>query len=117
LSEIALQAQGVFAFNEPEIVDELKLTRDQRTAIRQIIQDLFARPWRPPEHEPVRDKGRGPSAEAMEKAVARAVDILNPEQARRWRELTGSPFADALELRQWGRHGGKPPGPPPRPSN
>jgi hypothetical protein len=114
LSEIALQVQGVFAFNEPEIVDELKLTREQRAAIRQIVQDLFVRPPQPP--EPGRGR-RGPTAEAFEKAVASAVDVLNPEQARRWRELTGPPFPAAAELRQWGRPGSKPPGGPPRPQN
>jgi hypothetical protein len=119
LNEIALQAQGVFAFNEPEIVDELELTRDQRTAIRQIVQDLFARPFRPPEREGGRERGpgrRGPDPEAMEHAVAQAVAILRPKQARRWHELTGQSFADAAALRTWGRFGGRPPGPPRQPN-
>jgi hypothetical protein len=119
----------VFAFNEPEISDDLELTREQRAAIRQVVRDLFARPSRTSEREPGREKGRGSATEAsasartaemdkIDKAVAKAVEVLNPEQARRWRELTGPPFADVADLRHWGRKGsGKPPGPPPRLTN
>ena len=119
LSEIAIQAQGVFAFNEPENVDELELTREQRAAIRQIIQNLFTKAYRPPERERERafEGGRERArAEAWEQAVARAVEILTPRQARRWHELTGAPFADAAVLRSWGRRGDRPPGPPRQPN-
>ena len=120
LSEIAIQAQGVFAFNEPEIVDELQLTKDQRSAIRKIIQDLFAKATRPPEREGDRARGREGSrerarTEALDQVLAQAVEVLTPQQARRWHELTGPTFADAPALR-WGRRGDRPMGPPRQPN-
>ncbi|HVA44877.1 MAG TPA: protein kinase [Pirellulales bacterium] len=53
LRQLALQAQGLWAFKEPEVVAALELTRGQRLAIRKIERELF-------EREPPHDHRHGP---------------------------------------------------------
>ncbi|MGH7137067.1 MAG: serine/threonine protein kinase, partial [Pirellulales bacterium] len=43
LGQLALQAQGVWAFKEPDVVTALELTSEQRSAIRKIEREQFGR--------------------------------------------------------------------------
>ena len=101
LKQLAIQSQGVFVFKEPEIVEALDITPKQRTAIRAIEHDMFAK------MRALRQQGRGrgeggwrpPNPELMDEAVGRVVALLTADQARRWHELTGAVFPGAGSLR------------------
>ena len=134
--QIALQARGIFAFKDPEIVRALRLTSDQRAAIRDIERQMFSERFRPPgidasgrfpppgppgppppfaRIEPSRGAGRpfgelGGPRTSMARWVAKAVELLTPEQVAVWRELTGPEFSDQDALAPPGPPG--PPGPP-----
>ncbi|MCC7423439.1 MAG: serine/threonine protein kinase [Planctomycetaceae bacterium] len=67
LRQISIQTQGLFAFKEPEIVQALQLTPEQRLAIREIESDIFAfaprapgGPRPPPPHGENRGRPPGP---------------------------------------------------------
>jgi serine/threonine protein kinase len=83
LRQIGLQAEGLGAFSEPEVVSELKLTAEQRDRIRTLEDEaLFG--WM---------RGARPAAEgdAREGTVkARLAAVLTDEQARRWRAMSGA---------------------------
>jgi serine/threonine protein kinase len=91
LRQIALQAEGPAAFREPEVVDALKLTGDQREQIRGIEETALFRQ--------IRENRSGKSAGAtgtfpMHKILA----VLTPEQTERWRELTGPRIRGPLSV-------------------
>jgi hypothetical protein len=112
LKQISLQSQGLFAFQEPEVIQALELTVDQRQQIREIeFQSIFGRgPKPPPEMFANRDgrkdspdgplkghfHGPPPNKEEderrMREAVQKAVSLLTPEQTERWNALIGLPF-------------------------
>jgi serine/threonine protein kinase len=68
LGQLALQAQGVWAFKEPDVVAALELTSEQRAAIRKIEREQFGHgagrgreppdgPGPRPDRRPPRDHG------------------------------------------------------------
>jgi serine/threonine protein kinase len=109
LGQIELQRQGIWAFHEPTVAAELKLTAEQRERIQLIEEDTFrdafrVRPGASPEQLRKQHEHR------MSLANERLVEVLTREQARRWREMTGEPFKGPVFF---GPLFG-PPGPPPR---
>jgi hypothetical protein len=101
LKQLAIQSQGVFVFREPEIVDAIEITPEQRAAIRTIVHDTLAKLFPPRDHR--RGQGdfrwRPPNPELMDEAVARVVKLFNTDQIRRWHELTGPIYPGAGTLR------------------
>lgn len=91
LEQIGLQLQGFMAFMQPDVVAALGLTESQRDAIRLIGIETFAARW---EHHNLADEAR--RQEARETAFRTAMDrvraLLTPEQAAKWKKLTGDPF-------------------------
>jgi serine/threonine protein kinase len=111
--QIALQAQGVGAFREPEVAAALKLTAEQRERLRAIESDVFfAHPDRPRPGLSLPDPAGKTAAEVREAAMARARAVLTEEQLRRWKELIGEQYRGPLPG-PLGRPPGPPPGPPP----
>jgi serine/threonine protein kinase len=134
--QIALQAQGLAAFREPEIASALKLTTEQRERIRAIEADTFRGgppegwpPDGPPrgghrEGSPGGKRPEGPPPEKRnawfeemrkaqeqrrKEACNRGLALLTAEQLKTWNELIGEPFTGSL-------HCGPPFGfPPPHP--
>jgi len=115
LREISLQLGGPKAYSDPQIVKELDLTADQQFQIG-AIDEAFRAQMGPP---PGAQGGGGktttpPSPEAMRKKITelhksaeeKFVKLLNEEQKKKWKELTGKPFTGDVRL--------GPPGPPPR---
>jgi len=89
LRQLALQSEGPGAFREPEVVDALGLTHEQRQRIRAIAEEiLFSQPREI-------QSGRLPE-DAARTAVDRIVALLTPEQARRWKEMAGEPIRGQL---------------------
>jgi hypothetical protein len=75
LRQIGLQAEGLSAFRDPEVVADLRLTPAQREQIRVIEEVAWMRPGGP---------------EPADRATnERLLGVLTEEQSRRWRELTG----------------------------
>lgn len=119
LKQIMLQSQGLFAFQEPDIIDALQLTSEQRRSIREIeFQAVFGRgPRHFPEGRPPLDfRGPPPNREEDDRrrrdAVQQVVALLEPEQRERWELLTGPPFIGRVMQMHHGMPFGPPPGPP-----
>jgi serine/threonine protein kinase len=111
LKQITLRHQGPAAFRQPEIVEKLGLTPEQRERIRVILARVFSRmpdgmgPMGPPpgppgfgklEHKhfqgPPLDKPPGHHDDDLEDATKQIEAQLTPAQLEQWRELTGKPF-------------------------
>ena len=96
LRQIALQSEGPGAFREPEVVDALQLTADQRERIRAIEEEVLIGQLREMRSggtpaESAKNRGaKGPPA--WERILAE----LTTEQSRRWRELAGEPIRGPL---------------------
>jgi hypothetical protein len=119
LRQIALQINGLRAFDDPDIAAELKLTAQQKERLRGIAAEAFfckvtdghdgrggpghviiiggrgghggrgpGKPGKPGKQPPEQDW-----RDASEKILA----VLNDEQARRWKEMTGPPFKGLSE--------------------
>jgi serine/threonine protein kinase len=89
LRQLALQAEGPGAFREPEVVEALALSPDQRERIRAIEEEvIFGRVRERPSGGVPDDSGRT--------AVDRILAALTPEQARRWKEMAGEPIRGPL---------------------
>ncbi|HZU34880.1 MAG TPA: hypothetical protein VFA18_03175, partial [Gemmataceae bacterium] len=121
LKQIDLQVQGLRAFHDPDIVQGLKLTTQQRMQIHEIEAEVFEPPPGGPDRPPGPEHGRhhGPPPHhkregKVRDAVARVVALLTPEQGRRWRQQVGEPFRTSQSPHHFGM-----PGPPdcPPPDN
>ena len=97
LGQITLQLQGLRAFDEPEVIERLRLTTVQREHIRQAGMAAFASMWNDP------GKGRDhPRPEEfregiMQPAVEKALAVLTPAQLAEWKKLIGPAFVGALD--------------------
>jgi hypothetical protein len=125
LKQIALQARGLWAFQDAQVADALKLTAAQREKIRAIGAKAVAAPpmggrgWgrggpgprgrgRPFDRGPWKEdeqRMRKEHERKMKAAYEEALELLTSAQAKRWREITGEPVE--------GLTPGCPPGPPP----
>jgi hypothetical protein len=98
--QILLQQRGPEAFSEAEVRIALKLTRAQQDQLRMLIAEGL---------DEMRDQFRfGPgsaSAQAArevftsvrKKTMAKAVAVLNDEQKKTWKEMTGEPLEVKLD--------------------
>lgn len=93
--QIQLQASGPGAFASPRVEEALKLTDDQKGKIRtvndelgQSIRDAF---------EADRENAFTKIAELRKGATEKAVAVLNDDQKKTWKELTGEPFEVKFE--------------------
>ena len=96
LRQIALQSEGAGAFREPEVVDALRLTSEQRERIRAIEEEALIGQLREMRSgiAPVEGaKARGPKGPS---AWERILAVLTADQSRRWRELVGEPIRGPL---------------------
>jgi serine/threonine protein kinase/heme exporter protein D len=116
LRQIDLQFKGVRAFEEQDVIEALHLDASQLARIRAIqAQDLCAAfgdchhgpPGKPPpsggppDHPPSRIGAPLPPFEP----VRQIEGVLNPEQQKKWRELTGRPFIRHGPPPQYGGYG------------
>jgi hypothetical protein len=90
LTQIAIQYAGIHAFRNPEVIDALKLTSEQKKLIRQIERDSFANR---PERGGGSAAGSGgpPAWPQRHEIVAKVLAILKPEQVQIWTQMTGKP--------------------------
>ena len=87
LKQIELQFQGVRALQSEEIVKALDLTDDQNRRGKTLVEDF------------VNDSLKLPAErqKAYQKLFMEAADkipsLLTPDQRKKWKEMTGEPFA------------------------
>lgn len=91
--EISLQQQGYSALAQPAVADELKLTDDQKSKLKDIVQH---------QQEAMREifqSAAGDRAAAQEKmqALRKETDdkiaaLLTDDQKNHWKEMLGGPF-------------------------
>jgi eukaryotic-like serine/threonine-protein kinase len=96
LRQIALQSEGTGAFREPEVVDALRLTPEQRELIRAIEEEVLIgqlREMRSGMTPAEGAKTRGPKGPS---AWERILAVLTADQSQRWRELVGEPIRGPL---------------------
>ena len=90
-----LQFRGPGAFDDPEIIDALQLTKDQRQRIRELefanMRSLFgfARPGRGPGPGPKTELA--PRQQYRRNGVEPILQVLTPAQKETWKKLTGAP--------------------------
>jgi serine/threonine protein kinase len=112
LRQLSLQARGLAAFEEAEIVERLKLTAEQRDRIRGI--GFGPPPGMPifrgrPGPGPFGGPGKGGDDQERKKSVLnQALSVLTEAQRAQWRELTGMPFQGDLSHHPHCRPGGPP---------
>lgn len=123
LKQIWVQSQRIFAFQEPDVIDSLQLTTEQRQQIRDIeFQTIIGRgppPFdRPPPDGERHFRGPPPHHEEdeqrMREALEKIVALFTAEQVTRWEQLTGPKFNGRGPIFHPGFRGGPPPfrGPP-----
>jgi serine/threonine protein kinase len=89
--QIARQYIGPLAFSDPEVVDVLRFSADQRTRIRAILDEAGPTATKFGPHGGPRNRAEW-SAEAERRALELILGVLSTEQRRKWGELTGKPF-------------------------
>jgi Spy/CpxP family protein refolding chaperone len=91
LHQIELQQEGVVAFADPEVAKKLKLSDEQKSKLKTIaddsrkeMTDLFG--------QGQGQEARTKMAEIRKAANEKAVGVLNDDQKKEWKEMTGAPF-------------------------
>jgi hypothetical protein len=108
LRQIARQVRGAEAFSDPDVVEALRLTREQRDQVRRIQQRVPEGRFESGDWE---DRAR--KEEELEKSrVQDILGLLTPEQLETWNGLTGESFTGkTMKYRFFIRRGpGGPPG-------
>ncbi len=116
LKQIEHQVAGVNMFQDEEVQKTLKLTDDQKGKIKEINDDLNK------EMREMFQPGQKPGPETFTKiqsmrkdALTSAVKVLNDDQKKTYKELTGEPLElTPQDLFQGRGRGGKPGGDKPR---
>jgi Spy/CpxP family protein refolding chaperone len=106
LNQIQLQQRGIDAFTDSEVQTALKLTGEQKDKIKTITDD-----FRRDQREIFQGARGGNFQEAQQKTAAlrketleKVTSLLNADQKKAWKDLTGEPF----EVRfQFGRGRGR----------
>lgn len=104
LTQIDYQFRGAFAFNDPEVQAKLKITDDQKTAIREIEQEsmesmrsLFSNIGN---DEEARKEARTKMVELQKSTKEKVEGKLTDDQKKAWKELIGAPFEVKFAPRQ-----------------
>jgi len=91
LMQIAIQSTGIYAFREPDIVQALGLTSEQRAMARaiesQVVITSFGRRsmgggW---------EERRRQQEQVSREAVSKVLEKLHPDQRLKWEQLIGPP--------------------------
>jgi len=104
--QIELQQRGATALGEAKIQDELKLTDDQRSNIKTILEDSRK------ESKELFGQGGGTDFKARiekmqnfrKETQTKVMGVLTSDQKKAWRQMTGDPFT--IEMPAFGGFGG-----------
>jgi hypothetical protein len=115
IRQIGVQAMGIRAFSDKDVVEKLKLDDGQKEKVKTITDDLqkesmelgqgLFQQGQPPDQEKMQEFQKK-SAELRKKAFDKAKEVLKDDQKKAWADLTGKEF-DVTKLNQFGgRRGG-----------
>lgn len=105
LRQISRQLRGIDAFRDSDVVDTLRLTREQRESIREIASQYYSELRR---HGGPRQETAAAAEVLQQYAVGNVMDKLTLPQVDAWKSLIGDPFTGSIGSRDGGF------GPPPR---
>jgi hypothetical protein len=98
LKQIAWQEGGASAFGDPELIEALGLTEEQKESIRVIRDEARRAGWVGPRPGGPRPEDWKKAADSWRNARDRVLAVLTADQEVRWRELTGEPFKGEIRL-------------------
>jgi hypothetical protein len=120
LHQVQFQQRGLAVFQDEDVQKKLSLSSEQKEKLKTLADDL---------QKDIREVGGGgggggrgrPNPEAMTKiqglrkeAATNAQKVLNDDQKKTFKDLSGEPFEIKFEGRQGGKPGGGKPGDKPR---
>jgi serine/threonine protein kinase len=91
LTQIGIQSAGIYAFREPDIVQALGLTSEQRAQVREIESKVMITSYGRRSMAGGWEERRRQQEQISREAVATALGLLHPEQLQRWEQLVGPP--------------------------
>lgn len=97
LKQIILQLQGITAFEQPEVVDALRLTESQRQAMRQIEAETFIMLGERSEFDDQQTR-RERKRQLLQSAMTKCLAVLTPVQSTTWQEMIGAAFAGRVSV-------------------
>jgi hypothetical protein len=101
--QIRLQQAGVQAFTQPDIQKSLNLTDEQKDAVKTISEDAAKQRRDLTQGGGGRGQGNAEKLAAIRKeSLDRVQKLLNADQKKTWKEMTGEPFTI---VRPQGRRG------------
>jgi Spy/CpxP family protein refolding chaperone len=106
LDQIVVQAQGLRAFSEKNVQEALKLTDEQKTAIKEISEGVQKKVQEETKDLDRRErftKGREIRQKLTKEAMGKIATKLTADQKKTWKELVGKPFEIKFDF---GRPGG-----------
>jgi Spy/CpxP family protein refolding chaperone len=101
LKELYLQSQGIAALRLPEVIESLGITDEQRQKISALQEQARARrvtalpgpsDQTPEERQREMDERQKQMREAKQKLLDDALQVLTPEQRKKFEEMTGKPL-------------------------
>ena len=93
--QISLQARGLQAFASASVDERLKLTSDQKSKIREIVdatRSSFAGAVNKDASEQVRTEARNKRAATQKENMTKVQALLTDDQKNTWKEMTGEPI-------------------------
>jgi Spy/CpxP family protein refolding chaperone len=112
LKQIETQQRGIRAFSDKKVQEALKLTDEQKTAIKEIGDDVQKKVAEETKDLTGRErftKGREIRTKLNKEAMGKIAAKLTAEQKKTWKELVGAPFEIKFE-RPMGPGGRRPGG-------
>ncbi len=98
--EIQLQQSGASAFSSPRVQEGLKLTADQKTKLREIIEESSqAMRETFQDLQSDREGAMKKMAELRKQATEKAFGVLTEDQKKSWKGMAGEPFEVVYEPR------------------
>jgi hypothetical protein len=107
LKQISIQAQGLRAFSDKDVQSALKLTDEQKTAIKDITEGIQKKVQEETKDLQGRErftKGREIRQKLNKEAMGKIASKLTSDQKKTWKELVGKPFE--IKFEGFGRPGG-----------
>ncbi len=98
--QIQLQQSGAGAFSSPRVQEELKLTDDQKSKLREITDESgqsMREAFQSLQSD--REGAMKKIGEIRKQATEKAVGVLTVDQKKAWKEMTGEPFEVSYEPR------------------
>jgi len=95
LEQIGRQSEGPSAFRDPEVAAAIGLTTEQRERIR-VIEDDAAFGWMRAAAQASHGASAMASQEKKRSLDERLLEVLDKDQANKWREVVGKPVRGVL---------------------